>query len=407
VSFPTFPRTGLPGAEQAYAAGWSAMAADTESSRLVRALAALIEARDRQAIAEVVCPAARDLVHADGAALLLPEGDGCRAWGEDSIAPLWRGPPRERFGAWALEQDRPVTIEEASVDLDDYRDSFVGGLTLVPVRRGKTRGALSCLWAGPGAASREQLPALEALARATGAALESAAEREQLADRARAGDAVREDARTFLGALTHGVRTPLAQVMGFAQLLSDERARLGAGLADFVEQILAAARHGNTVVDELTRMARVLQVDLQACVLDVAELASEVSAALTRRFPGRHIRWDIAGPLPARGDPRLVRTLLEQLLANAVKATARQDPAHIQVGARDGAFFVRDDGIGFDPGRGDRIFTPFGRMHPSEEWEGVGLGLATGRRIVERHGGRLWAESAPGRGATFFFSLGP
>jgi chemotaxis family two-component system sensor kinase Cph1 len=391
--------------------GWSRLLGDPEpeadtSAPLVRALTALWEARDRAAIAQVACRAAREIVAADGAALLVAEGEGGRVIGEDAIAPLWKGPRRERFSGWHLQQDRPVVLEDGGDELEDYRGSFIEGVTLVPVRGRKTRGALACHWAGPGAASRAQLDSLETLARATAGALEANDEREELAPLASQREAAREDARSFLAALSHGMRTPVAQVIGFAQLLHDERATLVPGHRVFVDEIIAAARQANVVIDEVGKLARLVHAELVIGAVDLATIAGEVATALMVRHGDRRIEWEITRPLEGRGDPRLVRPLLEHLLANAVKFTAGKDPARITVGAAEGAFFVRDNGVGFDPRQQARLFTPFGCLHAREQFPGVGLGLVTCRRIVERHGGRTWADSNPDRGgATFFFTL--
>jgi light-regulated signal transduction histidine kinase (bacteriophytochrome) len=137
-------------------------------------------------------------------------------------------------------------------------------------------------------------------------------------------------------------------------------------------------------------------------------MAQAVVAALQRADPDRRVDIRIADRLTADGDPGLLRALLENLLGNAWKFTAASDAAMIELAAIEGAdmvFAVRDNGVGFDMAFADRLFAPFQRLHTVAEFPGTGIGLATVARIVDRHGGRIWAEAAPGKGATFFWTL--
>jgi signal transduction histidine kinase len=137
-------------------------------------------------------------------------------------------------------------------------------------------------------------------------------------------------------------------------------------------------------------------------------MAREVAEALGTSDAARTAVVDVQDGLRTRGDSRLLRTLLENLLGNAWKFSAGRNPARITVGQEpDGTFFVRDNGAGFDIARADALFAPFTRLHDDRQFPGLGIGLASARRVVERHGGRIWAESEPGRGSTFFFTLMP
>jgi signal transduction histidine kinase len=139
---------------------------------------------------------------------------------------------------------------------------------------------------------------------------------------------------------------------------------------------------------------------------DLAPVAHEIIDELRDTDPERRADIIVPASLPTHGDPRLLRVVLENLLRNAWKFTAKRERTWIELGARDGAFFVRDNGIGFDDIHADKLFLPFYRQHTAAEYEGTGIGLAIAQRIVHRHGGRIWAEGAPDRGATFYFTLG-
>jgi signal transduction histidine kinase len=156
-------------------------------------------------------------------------------------------------------------------------------------------------------------------------------------------------------------------------------------------------------------LSRVTHDELRRERVDLSGLARDVLFALRREAPERTLAWEVTAGLVATGDPRLLASVLENLLGNAWKYTSATASPRIEFGAREEGgetvYFVRDNGIGFDMGDAGRLFRPFSRLHPDGKFAGTGVGLATVQHIVQRHGGRVWAEGAPGKGATFFFTL--
>jgi len=161
------------------------------------------------------------------------------------------------------------------------------------------------------------------------------------------------------------------------------------------------------LIDGLLSLARVSRAELRCEPTDLSMLARSAAAQLASVDPDRHVEVVIANPLRADCDPGLTRTLIANLVGNAWKFTSNAPQPRIEVGATDDShvFFVRDNGAGFDMDRAKQLFAPFQRMHPVHEFPGTGVGLATVQRIVHRHGGRIWAEAAVNRGATFYFTL--
>ena len=163
------------------------------------------------------------------------------------------------------------------------------------------------------------------------------------------------------------------------------------------------------LIDALLELSRLNRGELARERLDVSEMARDVAAELAEAEPGRAVELAIVDDLEAHADRRLVQALLANLLGNAWKFTARHETARIEVGVDDAdgerAFYVRDDGAGFDMAYADKLFGAFQRLHSPGEFEGLGIGLATVQRIVRRHGGRVWAESEVEKGATFHFTL--
>lgn len=218
-------------------------------------------------------------------------------------------------------------------------------------------------------------------------------------------DAANREIESLSHSVSYGLRAPLRGITGFARALEEDlTSSLSDEHLDYLRRIQSSAIHMGELVDSLLELARIDDVPLEAQRVDVGALVSSLIENLAG--DDRSVAVRVAPGLTLHGDPQLVRLLFSNLLSNAWKFTSRTPEASIEVGSSEArTYFVRDNGIGFDPSNADRLFLPFQRMHPTAEFAGVGVGLAIARRIVERHGGRIWAESAVGAGATFYFTL--
>ena len=206
------------------------------------------------------------------------------------------------------------------------------------------------------------------------------------------------------------LRAPLRGIDGFSQtLLEDFSAELPAKGQDYLRRIRAGAQRMAELIDDLLELSRVSRGEFRRSAVDVSAVATAIIAELRRSEPERVVEARIADAITARADTRLIRIVLENLISNAWKFSAKAAPAVIEVGTRvDGAetvYFVRDNGAGFDMKYSDRLFAPFHRLHADKDFSGTGIGLATVQRIVHRHGGRIWAEAEVGKGASFYFTL--
>ncbi len=214
----------------------------------------------------------------------------------------------------------------------------------------------------------------------------------------------------FSAMVSHDLRAPLRALDGYSRLLEEDAASAisPAGRAHLA-RIRANTQKMGLLIDDLLGLARVNRHELQRARVDLGALAQEVRAAIEEQSPGRAVDWRIQAGLAADADPVLVKVLLDNLLRNAWKFTAERADACIELGALalgdETVFAVRDNGAGFDPARADRLFKPFQRLHEASRFEGTGIGLTIVQSIVHRHGGRVWAESQPGQGAAFFFTL--
>lgn len=223
--------------------------------------------------------------------------------------------------------------------------------------------------------------------------------------------ATRADQESFSYTVSHDLRAPLRVVEGFARILKEDCNRqLDRVGNDAVERILSAAARMNSMIDALLSLAQLSSQGLVHEPVDLSLLAALVMDDLRHAEPARTLQLEIQPGLVARGDPTLLRMVLENLLGNAWKYSAKCECSRIEFLAehhvgRGPVFVVRDNGAGFDMRYAARLFGVFQRLHSASEFQGTGVGLASVRRIVQRHGGEIWAASEPGRGANFYFTL--
>jgi signal transduction histidine kinase/HAMP domain-containing protein len=226
-------------------------------------------------------------------------------------------------------------------------------------------------------------------------------------------EAANKELEAFSYSTSHDLRAPLRSIDGFSQaLLEDYGDSLDAQGQEYLQRIRKATWRMAELIDALLELSRVTRTELSRTPLDLTAMARMITAELRRREPARDVEVVLAEGLTASGDPPLLRVALENLLGNAWKFTAKKAPARIEIGSLrqpDGAlaYFVRDNGAGFDMQYAHNLFGAFQRLHRAGEFPGTGIGLATVQRIIHRHGGRIWAESIVDHGATFYFTLEP
>jgi light-regulated signal transduction histidine kinase (bacteriophytochrome) len=223
--------------------------------------------------------------------------------------------------------------------------------------------------------------------------------------------AANQELEAFSYSVSHDLRGPLRAIDGFSKILMDQyRATLDQQGQHYLDRVRAGSQRMGQLIDDLLSLARITRSEMHRGHVDLAQVAREVVDELRRAEPDRSVEVVMAPSATARGDARLLRVALENLLGNAWKFTRRVAAPRLEFGSelRGGAptFFVRDNGAGFDMKYAQKLFLPFQRLHDVTEFEGSGIGLATVDRIVHRHGGRIWGESRPGEGATFWFTLG-
>ncbi|HYP67066.1 MAG TPA: PAS domain S-box protein [Thiobacillaceae bacterium] len=221
-----------------------------------------------------------------------------------------------------------------------------------------------------------------------------------------------QELEAFSYSVSHDLRAPLRAIDGFSRILIDDHAdQLDQQGRDRLERVRKAAQHMALLIDDLLKLARVSRTELQFRDVDLSALATELADGLQKREPERHVSCIVSPSMTAWGDAKLLGIALENLLGNAWKFTSQRAEARIEFGMnlQNGVpvYYVKDNGAGFDMVYADKLFGAFQRLHDAREFPGTGIGLATVQRIIHKHGGRIWADGAIDRGATFFFTLRP
>ncbi len=232
----------------------------------------------------------------------------------------------------------------------------------------------------------------------------------ELVERTARLETVNKELESFAYSVSHDLRTPLRGINGFSIALMEEYADVvGEKGQDYLRRIRAATQRMGQLIEDLLRLAHITRMEVTWSRVDVSALAADVVREVRRDYDGRDVRVEVEPGLAARGDKALLRIALEHLIDNAFKYTAQQPSARIEIGettvAGQTVFFVRDNGAGFASGDTGQMFKPFQRLHADPTYPGTGIGLATVARILDKLGGRVWAEAKPNEGATFYFEL--
>ena len=219
-----------------------------------------------------------------------------------------------------------------------------------------------------------------------------------------------DELESFAYSVSHDLRAPLRSIDGFSEiLLQNYNDRLDDEGKDYLNRVRSASQRMSVLIDDLLNLSRVTRDEMHHENVNLSALAQKLTRELQQSQPERHVNFTIARGLVVKGDANLLRVALKNLLVNAWKFSRNRECARIEFGSArtngQHAYFVRDNGVGFDMAYADKLFGAFQRLHPPNEFEGSGIGLATVRRIVNRHGGIIWAESAVDQGATFYFTL--
>jgi signal transduction histidine kinase len=377
-------------------------------------------ARDLERIQAIVRTAARELVGADGATFVLPENGMCYYAAEDAIKPTFQGqrfPMEKCIGGWAMRRGEAAVIPDVNEDdripIEAYLPTYIKSLVMVPVRAAAPLASIGNYWARRHAPTQAEVNLLQTLADATAVAMENVTAYRELEHRVetrtRSLQQLMEDVESFSAFVSHDLRAPIRHIGAFASMLSSEHAAiLPESARVLVHRISDSVKRMSSLIDALLELARCAQLQITKTRVDMRVLVEAEIAALRHEISSS-VSFDI-GDLPScSAQPTLMRQVWSNLLSNAVKYSVGSDAPRIDIGgSRQGSeviYCVRDNGIGFDSRNARELFSILHRFHAGSRFEGTGIGLAIAHKIVVRHGGRIWADSHPGAGATFYFAL--
>ncbi|CAG0989483.1 two-component system, OmpR family, sensor histidine kinase VicK [Anaerolineae bacterium] len=222
--------------------------------------------------------------------------------------------------------------------------------------------------------------------------------------------AVNKELETFSYSVSHDLRAPLRRIVGFCKaLMEDSEDKLDTRGKDYLRRVREASEHMGQLIEDILNLSRITLSEIHYKTFDLSALAKMIARELQEMQPERQVEFVVTEGLIAKGDPRLLQIALQNLLNNAWKFTRKRPHAKIELGTTQcngkPAYFVRDNGVGFNMDYANKLFGPFQRLHSTTDFEGTGIGLATVQRIIHRHGGHIWVEGAVDKGATFYFTL--
>jgi len=301
--------------------------------------------------------------------------------------------PVDRFESVRTAEDGTLVISESSIKAIEYEGKPAFGVIVRDITERKQ--------------AEEALHASEREVRKLNAELE-----QRVIERTRELEAANKELEAFSYSVSHDLRAPLRSIDGFSQVILEDYAdKLDEEGADYLKRLRAASQRMGYLIDDMLKLSRVTRSNMQYVKVDLSALARSITDELKQYKPERKIEFIITDGMTVRGDPQLLGIALENLLENAWKFTGKRDHATIEFGFMevedDGrkAYYVRDDGVGFDMTYADKLFGAFQRLHAPTDFEGTGIGLATVQRIIHRHGGKVWGEGVVDQGATFYFTL--
>ncbi|MBI4852906.1 MAG: GAF domain-containing protein [Acidobacteria bacterium] len=400
---------------------------------LIEVIQALSKAHNLEDITRVVRIAARELTNADGATFVLREGENCFYAEENAISPLWKGkrfPMEICISGWVMKNAKSVIIgdiyKDARIPVEAYRPTFVKSLLMVPIRTQSPIGAIGNYWATPYNPTLEQIEILQALADSTSIAMENVklySELEQrVKDRTQELEQANSELEAFSYSVSHDLRTPLRHISGFIELLqNNESSNISEKSKRYINIISESSKKMGTLIDELLSFSQMGKADICSTEIELNPMVEEVIRNQTEMLEKTNITW-VIGALPTiKADFAMLEVVLNNLISNAIKYTSTKSEPRVEIGfltskpENEGnkgnkgneqeIIFIHDNGVGFDMQYAEKLFGVFQRLHNDNEFKGIGIGLATVKRIIERHNGRVWAESELGKGTTFYFSL--
>lgn len=390
-------------------------------NELIEAIKKLSAAKDMTGIIQVIKTSARKLVNSDGVTFVIKDGDYCFYADEDAISPLWKGkrfPLSSCISGLAMTSGQNIIIED--IDLDDrvphdvYKDTFVRSILMVPMKGDSSIGAIGNYWATRHFPTPIEAELLESLSDAAAIAIENVKLYNELearvTDRTSKLQAANQELEAFSYSVSHDLRAPLRGIDGFSKILLEDYSE---NLDDEGKRICTIIRDNTQkmgrLIDDLLAFSRIGRKELQKSLVDMNLLVRAVFEEVAGPEGNNKVLFDPGELLPVWGDHNMLYQVWANLLSNALKFSSGKPDPTISISCKGSeheiTFSVKDNGAGFDMNYSSKLFGVFQRLHSTKEFDGTGVGLAIVQRIIQRHGGKVWAEGKVNEGAAFYFSL--
>ncbi|MBN8721634.1 MAG: GAF domain-containing protein [Acidobacteria bacterium] len=394
--------------------------AEHATKYLIKVIQELSKKKSLEEIMQVVRIAARELTNADGATFVLRDGDNCYYAEENAISPLWKGnrfPMKKCISGWVMKNAQSVIIEDiyqdSRIPIEAYKPTFVKSLAMVPIRSQAPIGAIGNYWSKTNTPSSEEIELLQALADSTSIAMENVqvySELEQkVKERTLQLELINTELEAFSYSVSHDLRAPLRHIGGFIKLLEKNNVNLDEKSKRYIKIIAESSQTMGILIDELLEFSKMGRQEMINKQIELEVLLNRLIMEQTTIYDVNNIKW-IIDKLPiVYADLAMLTVVLNNLISNAIKYSSKQQTPIIEIGClskeAEEIIFIKDNGVGFDMEYANKLFGVFQRLHRADEFEGIGIGLATVKRIINRHNGRVWAESILNQGSTFYFAL--
>ena len=389
---------------------------------LIRTIQNLSKARKLQDVIDNIKHSARLLVNSDGATFVLRDGDESYYADEDAIAPLWKGKRfsmRECIGGWAMLNREQVIIEDVYKDsripYEAYMPTFIKSLVMTPVRKDDPIAAIGVYWATHHKATSDEVTLLQTLAETTSVALENVQLLSDLENRVEQKTKdlhyANKELEAFSFSLSHDLRAPLRAVDIFSRMLTSRFSdTLPPKGVHYLNTITTEAGRMEQMIEDMLKLFKLSSAEIRFGIVNLSEITEFILKEFREQSVGRKIDLNIQPDIIVYGDRGLLTAAMQNLLSNAWKFSFDKDITRIHVGSFVNeqnmlTVFIKDNGAGFDSSFAQNLFEPFRRLHTEQEFPGTGVGLAIVKRIIEKHGGKIWAESIIHEGSVFSFTL--
>lgn len=389
--------------------------------QIVLAIQQLSLARDIETIMKIVRAVARNITGADGATFILRDEDLCHYVDEDAIGPLWKGqrfPMSACISGWSMINKKAAVIKDVYADdripIETYKPTFVKSLVMVPIRTLDPIGAIGNYWSKIHSPSDEEVELLQSLADITAVSIENLYVLSELENKVKERthelQLAYKELESFSYSVSHDLRAPLRAITGYLNILKEDHtdALNNEGL-NLIERVISNAQNMNLLIESLLQFSRMERKEIVKTIVPMKKLAEEIFENNKSHALGQKIEFTIEDLPDIEADETLIRQVWANYISNAIKYSQYQSISKIQIGYKENndmvAYFIRDNGVGFDMQQSKKLFEVFQRLHTQDKFPGIGIGLSIIQKIISKHGGKVWAEAKPDNGATFYFSL--